>query len=52
MGDTYSNLISSVDEAGNVTIDLVAAENELSKSREEAIGAARQAAIANYKAAN
>lgn len=51
LAQTYPDLINGMDDYGNVTLDLDAAERQLTASRQEAIEVARTAAVANFKAA-
>jgi len=51
MAEKYPNLIKSLDSVGNATVDLEAAELELNKARAQGVEAARNAAVAEYKAA-
>lgn len=49
MAEKYPYLIKSIDTLGNATIDLSAAQDQLTKSRRASVKAAQEAAIANYK---
>lgn len=51
MAEKYPELIKSIDEAGNITLDLIAAEDVLTESRQKAIDAALQAAVDNFNVA-
>ena len=52
MAETYPGLIKSMDEAGNVVIDLNAAEIQLINTRQESIKAAKDAAKKAAKSAD
>lgn len=47
--DTYPELIGTVEDSGNVTVDLATAEATLAKVRADGVKAAQEAALAAYK---